>query len=114
MKYFISIFAITTALGLAACGSDDPGCESVSEKFCAAACACTDDAGKCSIGDANAKITFDNEAGCAALYKAGCGSAEAAALDWAACETAIETAMCVTLDDGTKALTSPAACETAD
>lgn len=120
MKYIISIFAIASALGLAACGSDDPSCESAADKICAAACACTNANNECIVGDDTFRATFDDNAECLVFFKGlGCmASADEAQFDWAACESAIDAATCtsVMVDATTtvEAFPQPAACQTAE
>lgn len=116
MKYFLSIFALAGALGLAACGSDDPSCESAADKICAAACACTNANDECIVGDETFLATFDDESDCLGWFKVlGCAAgADEAQPDWAACASAIDAAMCtsVMVDATTtvEAFPQPAVC----
>ncbi|MEZ4360820.1 MAG: hypothetical protein R3B48_11615 [Kofleriaceae bacterium] len=104
----VTVSALAVALALVACGEDGATCSSASEAICAAACKCGGSAG-CLIGDANGAISFDNKAGCLALYSAACSQAPAN-VDFAACQDAVGTATCVASPDG-MALMLPAACD---
>ena len=112
MKIYLSIML---ALGLTVgCGGggDDDGvegtCSSASAAICEAACDCGGSAG-CSIGDSDGSITFDSKADCLSLYALACGQ-PSSGQNYAACETALQTPMCVPSTDG-MALMVPAACE---
>jgi hypothetical protein len=98
------------ALAASACGSDDDKnpCEKTAEAICSAACGCGGATG-CAVGDASGAITFDNKAGCLALYSFGC-SQPADSIDDAPCQAALATPVCVQSPDG-RALSLPVACQ---
>lgn len=97
------------AVTASACGGDDDSpCVKTAKTICAAACTCGGSAG-CAIGDATSAITFDDEAGCVALYSLGCSDA-AGGIDYAACQSALASPTCVQSTDG-RALDLPTACE---
>ena len=94
---------------LVACGGDEDPCDSMVETICAAACTCGGAAG-CAIGDASGAITFDNKAGCQALYGLACSQPAPSGFSYSACEKALATPMCVASTDG-QALMLPAVCD---
>jgi hypothetical protein len=105
------LLAALVAGGAAGCGSSsgsDSACSKTAKAICSAACICRGN-GACAIGDASGSVSFDNQAGCEALYSLGC-SEGAAGIDDAACQAALATPTCVQSTDG-RALSLPPACE---
>ena len=106
--------ALLLATALAACGGggDDDGvegtCSATADAICSAACECGGSAG-CSIGDESGSITFDSKAECLGLYSLACQQ-PSSGFDYAACETALKTPICVQSPDG-RALETPAECQ---
>jgi hypothetical protein len=88
-------------------GDDDNACVKTAKTICAAACTCGGSAG-CVVGDASSAVTFDNNADCVALYSLGCPGD--GSIDFAACQSALATPMCVQSTDG-RALDLPPTCE---
>jgi len=96
------------AVAAAACGSDDSPCIKTGKTICAAACNCGGGSG-CAIGDDSGAISFDNNSGCVMLYSLGCSNDDGS-IDFAACQSALASPMCVQSSDG-PALDLPAACQ---
>lgn len=115
--------AVFVMTGLhAGCGDDDDdgggsgaSCVETMTKWCDRACACTPGE-ECSVTtDAEPSgwgltLTVENRAGCVMLFaEYGCQQPESANIDFAACNTALDSAQCVDTDDS-RALLSPAEC----
>lgn len=109
----LSLLLVTLfAGGVAGCGSSsnsgDSPCIKTAKAICSAACTCRGN-GACAIGDAGGSVSFDNQAGCEALYSLGCSDG-AAGIDYAACQQALGTPTCVQSSDG-RALSLPPVCQ---
>ena len=109
----LAALLLGATLGLA-CGDGNDGddqasmCESVGGTICTEACAC----GDCSIvmSDGTTTVSFDDEAGCRALYvDLGCSDPDDS-IDFAACSSDLASPECVDSADGSN-LSLPASCE---
>jgi hypothetical protein len=93
-------------------GDDGPvadTCEDVNQRICDLACACTD-GDECKILSGAVTITHDDPADCSGFWVTfGCMQDEADAVDYAACNAALDGAQCADADDG-MALQFPADC----
>lgn len=98
--YVTIAFILVAAAG---CGGDSDGagtCESVNQRICDMACACAD-GDECVMVTGGATITHDNASDCSGFWVTfGCSQDGADAVDYAACDVALDSAACVETPGG--------------